>query len=110
MVVITDLLQGVIWGVVVAVFFILKTNFQKSIILVNNENNYLLQFTKDVSFLSKSTLRNLFLNIPSNSKMIIDGSMAKFIDYDIMETINDFMKSSKANNIEVELKNISLVS
>ena len=108
MVVLTDLLQGVFWGIIVAVFFILKTNFHQSIILVSNGNSYLLKFTKDVSFLTKSTLRNTFLKIPPNSKMMIDGSNSHFIDQDIMETISDFIKSCNANNIDVELKNISL--
>ena len=107
MILLTDLLQGVCWGIVVAVFFILKTNFHQSMILVNNGSSYLLKFTKDVSFLSKSTLRNIFLKIPPNSKMIIDGSDSLFMDQDIMETISDFMKSSEASNIDVELKNIS---
>ena len=108
MVVFTDLLQGVLWGVVVAVFFILKTNFNQSMILVSNGDSYLLKFTKDVSFLSKSTLRNIFLRIPPNSKMMIDGSNSIFIDQDIKEAIRDFMKYGMASNIEVELKNISL--
>lgn len=108
MVVFTDLLQGVFWGIIVAVFFILKTNFHQSMILVSSRNSYLLKFTKDVSFLSKSTLRNIFLTIPPNSKMMIDGSHSNFIDQDIKETISDFLKFCKANNIEVELKNISL--
>ena len=109
-VLLTDLLQGVFWGVLVSVFFILKTNFRQSIILVNSGTGYLLKFTKDVSFLNKSTLRNMFKKIPPNTRMLIDGSDSQFIDHDIKETIGDFMESSKANNILVELKNISLVN
>lgn len=108
MIVFTDLLQGVFWGIIVAVFFILKTNFHQSIILVNSGSSYLLKFTKDVSFLSKSTLRNIFLKIPAHSKIMIDGSDAMFIDQDIKETISDFLRSCEAGNIDVELKNISL--
>ncbi len=108
-VVFTDLLQGVFLGMLVAVFFILKTNFRQSIIMVNHGSSYLLKFTKDVSFLNKSTLRNIFQKIPPDAKMVIDGSDSQFIDHDIKETIGDFMESCKANNIRVELKNISLV-
>ena len=107
MVVFTDLLQGVFWGILVAVFFILKTNFNQSIMLVNIGSSYLLKFTKDVSFLNRSTLRNIFLIIPPNSKMIIDGTNSHFIDQDIREAISDFLKSCEASNIDVELKNIS---
>jgi MFS superfamily sulfate permease-like transporter len=107
-VVFTNLLLGVFLGILVAVFFILKTNFQESVVLVNQGNSYLLKLTKDVSFLSKGTLRDVFNNLPHNSSLIIDGSKAQFMDNDIKDTISDFMESSKAKNIQVELKHITL--
>jgi MFS superfamily sulfate permease-like transporter len=109
-VILTDLLQGVFWGILVAVFFILKTNFGKAAILVNNGSGYLLKLTKDVSFLNKSTLRTMFLTIPPNARLLIDGSQSQFIDHDIIETIGDFIESAKSKNIHVELKNITLSS
>jgi len=109
-VILTDLLQGVFWGILVAVFFILRTNFGKAAILVNSGSGYLLKLTKDVSFLNKSTLRNMFHTIPPNARIVIDGSQSLFIDYDIMETIADFIESAKSKNISVELKNITLLS
>jgi len=109
-VILTDLLQGVFWGILVAVFFILKTNFGKAAILVNHGSGYLLKLTKDVSFLNKSTLRNMFHTIPPNARLLIDGSQSQFIDQDIKETIVDFMESAKFKNISVELKNITLIS
>jgi MFS superfamily sulfate permease-like transporter len=84
----------------------LKTNFKKAIILVSDKNNFLLRFTKDVSFLNKSTLREIFHKIPADSTLVIDGSQANFVDHDIMETIRDFSEASKIKNIQVELKNL----
>ncbi|HEY5823491.1 MAG TPA: SulP family inorganic anion transporter, partial [Cyclobacteriaceae bacterium] len=107
-VVFTNLLLGVFIGILVAVFFILKTNFQESVILVNEDNNFLLRLTKDVSFLNKATLRDVFIKIPSNSTITIDGSQSHFIDHDVKETIGDFIETSKARNIEVHLKNIEV--
>jgi MFS superfamily sulfate permease-like transporter len=105
-VVFTNLLMGVFIGILVAIFFILKTNFKESIILVNEKNNYLLKFTKDVSFLSKGSLRNIFHKIPEDSTVVIDGSAANFIDRDIIDLIEDFVHTSKVKRINVELKNI----
>jgi MFS superfamily sulfate permease-like transporter len=107
-VVFTNLLLGVFLGILVAVFFILRTNFKESIVLVNEGNNYLLKLTKDVSFLSKGTLRDVFNTLPRDSTVIIDGSKSQFMDTDIKETIADFMEASKAKNIQVELKHITL--
>jgi MFS superfamily sulfate permease-like transporter len=100
----TDLLTGIFVGILVSVFFVLKTNFKSAIILVNNDNQYLLKFTKDVSFLHKSSLRNALEKVPNNSSLMIDGSKSQFLDADIMEIIEDFTKGAVAKNILVEIK------
>jgi MFS superfamily sulfate permease-like transporter len=105
-VVFTNLLMGVFLGILVAVFFILKTNFRESVVLVSEGNSYLMKLTKDVSFLNKGTLRDVFNALPADSTIVIDGSKSQFVDSDIKETISDFMEASKAKNIVVELKNI----
>jgi MFS superfamily sulfate permease-like transporter len=104
----TNLLQGVFLGIVVAIFFILKTNFQKAIIVVSSEENFLLKFTKDVSFLHKASLRQALGKIPANTRLVIDGVKANFMDADILETITDFTETAKAKNIEVELTGIKI--
>jgi MFS superfamily sulfate permease-like transporter len=100
----TDLLIGIFIGVLVSVFFVLKTNFRSAIILVNNDDQYLLKFTKEVSFLHKSSLRNALDKIPRRSSLMIDGSKSRFLDADIVETIEDFIKGSINKKIKVELK------
>lgn len=104
----TNLLQGVFMGILVAVFFILRTNFEEAIVLVNQGNNYLLKMVKDVSFLNKANLRSKFQTIPPNSTVTIDGTHSNFIDADIKETIEDFIKEGAAKNIQVDLKRISI--
>jgi MFS superfamily sulfate permease-like transporter len=105
-IVFTNLLLGVFIGILVSVFFILKTNFQEAVIMVSDGQNFLLKLTKNVSFLNKSTIRSKFLLIPSNSTVLIDGSEAHFVDQDIKEAIRDFIETSKTKQIEVELKHL----
>ena len=100
----TDLLMGIFAGILVSVFFVLKTNFRSAIILVNNQDQYLLKFTKDVSFVHKSTLRKALEKVPNHSTLMIDGSKSTFLDADIIETIEDFSKSAFTKNIFVEIK------
>ncbi|MEI9919485.1 MAG: SulP family inorganic anion transporter [Bacteroidota bacterium] len=107
-IVLTNLLAGVFIGILVSVFFILKTNFQEAVIMVGDGKNYLLKFTKSVSFLNKSTIRSKFQLIPNNSTLTIDGSEAQFVDQDIKEAIRDFMETSKAKKIAVELKHLAI--
>jgi MFS superfamily sulfate permease-like transporter len=107
-IVFTNLLQGVFIGLLVAVFFILRTNFREAIIFVNDGNRYLLKLTRDVSFLNKSTLKNKFMTIPSHAFVLIDGTAASFVDHDVKEAIRDFIETSKSKQISVELKHLSL--
>lgn len=104
----TNLLQGVFMGILVAVFFILRSNYKEAIIVVNEGSNFLLKLTKDVSFLHKATLRSKLQAIPNNSTVTIDGTQSHFIDNDIKETIEDFMHEGLAKNISVDLKHITL--
>ncbi len=104
----TNLLQGVIMGIVVAIFFILKTNYHEAVIMVNDKNNYLLTLSRSVSFLNKATLRHKLQTIPNDSQVVIDGSQSQFIDSDIRETLEDFIKEGTSKNIQVDLKKISL--
>jgi MFS superfamily sulfate permease-like transporter len=76
--------------------------------MVSEGNNYLLKLTKDVSFLNKAYLRSKLQSIPRNSEVLIDGSQSHFIDADIRETIEDFMKEGTAKNIKIDLKKISI--
>lgn len=100
----TDLLIGISIGISVGLYFVLKTNFHRALFSVNENGNYLIRLTKDVSFLNKTLLRQTFREIPDGSSVIIDGSRSAFIDQDILETISDFRESAANRDIEVELK------
>jgi len=108
-VVFTNLLQGVLLGIIVAIFFILKTNFQKAIISVSSDDNYLIKFTKDVSFMHKAALRHALGQIPEDTKLVIDGSKAGFIDADILDTVEDFIETAKSKRIEIQLTGIKII-
>lgn len=105
-VVFTNLLLGVFLGIVVALIFILKTNFQKAIILVSETDKYLIKFTKDVTFLNKATLREALVQVPNDTQLVIDGSRAGFIDPDILETVRDFTETARSKNIQVDINGI----
>lgn len=100
----TDLLVGISIGIAVGLFFVLKTNFSRDLISVNENGNYLIRLTDEVSFLNKALLRRTFSEIPAGSYVLIDGTRSRFIDQDILETINDFRESAPNRNISVQLK------
>ncbi|MEP6737708.1 MAG: SulP family inorganic anion transporter [Chryseolinea sp.] len=100
----TDLLIGISIGILVGLFFVLKTNFRRSIVSVHHNGNYLIRLTKDVSFLNKALLRQTLREIPNGSNVIIDGTKPAFIDQDITETITDFRDGALSREITVEIK------
>lgn len=100
----TDLLVGILIGLVVGLFFVMKTNFHQAYIVTQDDKNFLIILTKDVSFLNKASLRRKLEEIPPESYVIIDGTRSKFIDHDISETIEDFQETAKFRNITVEIK------
>ncbi|GLI92574.1 SulP family inorganic anion transporter [Methylocystis echinoides] len=105
----TDLLKGMAIGMAVGLFFVLRTNYHSAFTLTRDGNHYLLRLQKDVSFLNKAPLRNILEEIEGDSFVVIDGTRATFIDRDIMETLEDFMKAASDNNIRVILKDLPRV-
>jgi MFS superfamily sulfate permease-like transporter len=101
---VTDLLKGVCIGFLVSLYFILKSNYRKSITLVNNGNDYLVLLANEVSFLNKLKIDKTLAEIPDSANVIIDCSQSHFLDYDIQEAINDFINNAHKRNIEVEIK------
>jgi MFS superfamily sulfate permease-like transporter len=100
----TDLLIGIITGILVGLFFMIRANFKSSVLVVNDENRYLVRLRKDVSFLNKPIIKQKLEEVPANSFIIIDATRADFIDKDIIEEINNFLKHAHLKNIHVEIK------
>ncbi len=100
---VTDLLKGMAIGLGFGLFFVIKANYSAAISLVQDGSHYVLSFNKDVSFLNKAPLRKFILRIEENSTVTIDASKAKFIDHDILETIEDFLATAPDDNITVEV-------
>jgi MFS superfamily sulfate permease-like transporter len=100
----TDLLAGVVIGIGVGLFFVVRSNFKTSVLVVHDENKYLFRLRKDVSFLNKPIIKNKLEEVPENSFVLIDASRADFIDKDIVEVIEDFMIHAPLKNIRTEVK------
>lgn len=100
----TDLLIGVLIGIGVGLFFIIRSNFKTSVFIVHDHNKYLIRLRKDVSFLNKPIIKNKLEEIPENASVLIDASRADFIDKDIIEVIEDFSIHAPLKNIRVEVK------
>jgi len=100
---VTDLLMGIAIGLAIGLVFVMRANYHASITLTQDGSHYVLAFHKDVSFLNKALLRKFILHIQANSTVVIDASKAKFIDHDILETVDDFIETAPDDDIRVEI-------
>jgi MFS superfamily sulfate permease-like transporter len=101
---VTDLLIGVIIGIVTGLFFVIRSNFRTAVFVVHDDKKFLFRLQKDVSFLNKPIIKNKLEQVPTDSYVLVDTSRADFIDKDVVEVIEDFMKHASLKNIRVELK------
>jgi MFS superfamily sulfate permease-like transporter len=85
-----DLLWGIAAGFMLGLIFTLRSSFQRSMVLVNDTERYLLKFHKDVTFLHKGELREHLDAIPQDKEILIDGTGNIFIDKEIEEWLEDF--------------------
>jgi MFS superfamily sulfate permease-like transporter len=100
----TDLLIGIGIGMIVGLFFVIKTNFQKAILITEYNGNYMVKLQKDVSFLNKALLMKELAQIPHGCHVILNGTKAGFIDHDIQEVLNDFIATSHTKNIKITIE------
>lgn len=100
----TDLLKGIIVGIVVGLFYMIRSNFRSSVFVVHDENKFLFRLRKDVSFLNKPAIKQKLEAVPEKAYVLIDAARADFIDKDVIEEINNFMKHAYLKNIYVEIK------
>lgn len=110
----TDLLIGICVGLAVGIFFILKANYKSPYFFHKEEHRdreiIKIKLSEHVSFLNKASIVLTLDHIPKNSHVIIDGENSTFIDYDVLEAIQEFKKTAHERNIKVELLNIGDVA
>lgn len=105
----TDLLRGIVMGMAVSIFFILRKKFrnkchiEKTFDISERKDKYIILLSEEVSFLNKANIAKTLKKVPADSILVIDGSRTIEIDYDILELIQDFkLNVSKDKNIEVK--------
>ncbi|MGI9192118.1 MAG: SulP family inorganic anion transporter [Chitinophagaceae bacterium] len=107
-IVFTDLLMGVLMGLAVSIFFLIRSNFKNPFTLVKNQMHIgeVMQLTlpNQVSFFNKATIKNALWSLPKSSKITIDARNADYIDDDVIEIITDFKNVvSQERNIQLNL-------
>jgi carbonic anhydrase len=102
----TDLLTGIIVGLLTAFFFILKDNSHAQIDIINeiypSGDTMRLVLPQHMSFLTKASLISELESIPDGSRLIIDARTTQYIDRDIMDVL-DVFKTVQAPEKEISI-------
>lgn len=109
----TDLLVGILIGLSVGIFFILKANYKSPYFFHKEDHReketIRIKLSEHVSFLNKASIVLTLEKLPNDSHVIIDGANSEYIDYDVLEAIQEFKKTAHERGIFVEVLNIEEV-
>jgi len=106
----TDLLIGVVIGIAYAGYFIFKNTYKAGFTLTTHPEgtvtHYDFHLAINVSFINKKRLKDELENIPDHSVVHIDGAHSVYIDYDVIEAINEFKAKAHHKHITLQLTGI----
>lgn len=106
----SDLLIGVGIGVAYAGYFIFKNTYKAGFTLQRksegHSHHYYFRLAINVSFINKKKLKDELEKIPDYSIVDIDGAHSIYIDYDVIEVINEFKAKAHHKHIELHLQGI----
>ncbi len=106
----SDLLKGIALGMLVAIFYILRTNYRRDYEIHHDKKteggSIKIKLSEHVTFINKGSIAKKLADIENGTKVTIDASQSHYIDLDVVEIIYDFEIASKLKNIEVTLINM----
>ncbi len=107
-IVLTDLLKGVVIGLVVSLSFILWSNLRRPIRTIVEKHLggdvIKIDLANQVSFLNRAALDQTLDEVPAGGHVLLDASHTDYIDPDILDLIRDYKNdTAPARGIEVSL-------
>jgi MFS superfamily sulfate permease-like transporter len=108
----TDLLMGIMIGMAVGVFYILRSNYYTPFLSKQDQGHeherdeLTIELSEHVSFLNKANLLKELERIPSGKSVVIDGKRTETIDFDVVELLRDFKTTALEKRIRYKVVNL----
>ncbi|MFO7746161.1 MAG: SulP family inorganic anion transporter [Psychroflexus sp.] len=109
-IVIGDLLIGIGLGLAVGITMVLINSFKNSHFLhikrtEGEDKNDVINMTlaEEVTFFNKGTILKTLNDISRNTNLTIDIRKSKYLDYDVLEILDDFSIKAKNRNINITI-------
>jgi MFS superfamily sulfate permease-like transporter len=109
-----DLLRGVGIGMVVGLFFILRSNLQTAFFVRRRDSHpdhdgrqfVRLELSENVSFLNRASVSKVLHELPEGAIVEIDGTRSQYMHPDVIELIHDFEQTAHTRGIDVTMIDI----
>ncbi|WP_324024935.1 SulP family inorganic anion transporter [Maribacter sp. BPC-D8] len=107
-IVFTDLLIGISLGLAVGIVVILLKSYQNSHFLhiednSNGKHRIKMTLAEEVTFFNKGAILKELDSLPHDTYLELDVLKTRFLDYDIVEILEDFSLKAKERNIDIKL-------
>ncbi len=103
-VIFSDLLEGIVFGLSVGFFIILRNNYRNAYLLKNETHDIsdriVLTLSEEVTFLNKAKIIQTMEDTQEGAELIVDAGNVKSMDYDIMEYLVNFKKNADTKKIK----------
>lgn len=88
------LLKGVALGMIISIFYLLRSHLKLSYFYtrISNKDTEVttLKLAQELSFLHKGNIKKTLDAFPNGSNIILDASETEYIDYDVLQEIREF--------------------
>jgi MFS superfamily sulfate permease-like transporter len=106
-VVFTDLLTGVLLGMGVGIFIVLRNNYLTPFHfdgdVTDPSKPIRIELSEEVTFFNKASIQRTLAALPRGTKVVIDASRTLNLDPDVREIIEEEMVRAKSQGIHMEL-------
>lgn len=103
-----DLLWGIFTGLTIGIFVVLVKSFQNSLFLHKKESSdkhdVRMVLAEEVTFLNKAAIQKNLNEIAPDSSLELDLRKTRYLDYDVIEILEDFVVQAKNKNINVVVR------
>jgi MFS superfamily sulfate permease-like transporter len=104
----TDLLVGIGLGLLVGIVVILYKNYKNSHFLhiedkSNGRHKIKMTLAEEVTFFNKGAILKELDSLPVDTQLELDVSKTRYLDYDVVEILEDFVQKARDRNIDIKL-------
>ena len=103
---VTDLLRGILVGVLVSVALTLRAAMRTPYTLRREGEQFVISLKKDVYFFNKAALLEVLEKMPEGARVVVDGSASEFIDHDVIEALGNFGGTASRRKLQLEVRSV----